>query len=53
MYIEVLTQIGAKAVDQTFTYHVPTNLVDKIEVGKRVKIPFGKMLIIGLYKKLK
>lgn len=47
MYIEVLTQIGAKAVDQTFTYHVPTNLVDKIEVGKRVKIPFGKMLIEG------
>ena len=47
MYIDVLTQIGAKAVDQTFTYSVPLSLRDKIKVGVRVKIPFGKMIIEG------
>ncbi len=47
MYIEVLTQIGAKAVDQNYIYHVPDNLKDKIKVGIRVKIPFGKMILEG------
>ena len=47
MYIEVLTQIGAKAVDQYYTYHVPDNLKDKIKIGIRVKIPFGKMVLEG------
>lgn len=47
MYIEVLTQIGVKAVDQTFTYHVPKDLEDKIKIGIRVKIPFGNMILEG------
>ena len=47
MYIEVLTQIGAKAVDQYYTYHVPEDLKNKIKIGIRVKIPFGKMNIEG------
>ena len=32
MYIEVLTQIGAKQVDQYYTYHVPDIFKDKITV---------------------
>ena len=47
MYIDVLTQIGAKAVDQNYTYHVPDSLKDKIKIGIRVKIPFGKMTLEG------
>lgn len=47
MYIEVLTQIGAKAVDQNYTYHVPDNLKEKIKIGIRVKIPFGKTILEG------
>lgn len=47
MYIDVLTQIGAKEVDQYYTYHVPKSLEDKIKIGIRVKIPFGKMLLEG------
>ena len=47
MYVDVLTQIGAKAVDQNYTYHVPDNLKDKIKVGIRVKIPFGNMTLEG------
>ena len=47
MYIEVLTQISAKAVDQYYTYHVPITLQDKIKIGIRVKIPFGNMVLEG------
>ena len=47
MYIDVLTQIGAKAVDNKYTYHVPDNFKDKIKIGIRVKIPFGKMVLEG------
>ena len=38
MYINVLTQIGAKAVDQNYIYSVPKELTSKIKVGIRVKI---------------
>ncbi len=47
MYINVLTQIGAKAVDQNYVYSVPRDLQDKIKVGIRVKISFGKMILEG------
>lgn len=47
MYIEVLTQIGVKQVDQTFTYHVPKDLEKDIKIGIRVKIPFGNMILEG------
>lgn len=47
MYINVLSQIGVKAVDQTFIYHVPYCLENKIKIGVRVKIPFGNMIIEG------
>lgn len=52
MYIDVLTQIGAKAVDQTFTYLVPKEFQDKIKVGIRVKIPFGRMTLEGFVIKI-
>ena len=47
MYVSVLTQIGAKAVDQTFFYHVPTLLENNIKIGVRVRIPFGNMILDG------
>lgn len=47
MYIEVLTQISAKAVDQYYTYKVSKSMEEKIKVGIRVKIPFGKMTLEG------
>ena len=47
MYVSVLTQIGAKAVDQRFSYHVPKVLEDNIKVGVRVRIPFGNMILDG------
>ena len=47
MYVSVLTQIGAKAVDQTFSYHVPKLLENNIKIGVRVRIPFGNMVLDG------
>ena len=47
MYIEVLCEIGAKAVDNVFIYHVPNKLEESIKIGIRVKIPFGKMILEG------
>lgn len=47
MYVSVLTQIGSKKVDKSFFYHVPLVLEDSIKVGKRVRIPFGNMVLDG------
>ena len=47
MYVSVLTQIVAKAVDQTFFYHVPKLLENNIKIGVRVRIPFGNMILDG------
>lgn len=47
MYVAVLCELAAKAVDQSFIYHVPNELTDRIKVGIRVKIPFGKRQIEG------
>ena len=47
MYVDVLCEIGAKAVDNVFVYHVPMMLEDNIKIGIRVKIPFGKMILEG------
>ncbi len=47
MICEVLVEIKAKNIDKTFTYHIPDNLNDKVEIGKRVLVPFGNRNIEG------
>ena len=47
MYVEVLTQISAKAVDQYYVYSVPEVFRNNIKIGIRVRIPFGKMELEG------
>ena len=47
MYIEVLVELKAKKLDKTFTYKVPSVLINKICVGKRVLVPFGKQKLEG------
>ncbi len=47
MYVSVLTQIGSKKVDKSFSYHVPKGLEDNIKVGVRVRVPFGNMILDG------
>lgn len=53
MYIDVLCEIGAKAVDNIFEYKVPKNLEGNIKIGIRVSIPFGKMSLEGFIINIK
>ncbi|MEW6097515.1 MAG: primosomal protein N' [bacterium] len=44
MYIEVIVGLP---IDKIFTYSVPKELEEDIEIGKRVLVPFGKQHITG------
>ena len=47
MVVGVLVEITSKSVDRIFDYLVPKSLEDKIEIGKRVKVPFGNRTLVG------
>lgn len=47
MYAKVLVQYGVKALDHTFTYHIPDNLKNDVKVGMKVYVPFGNQKING------
>ena len=47
MYIDVLVELKAKKLDKTFTYKVPSNMINDIKVGKRVLVPFGRQKLEG------
>ena len=52
MYAKVIVEIGAKNVDKTFTYIVPSFMESKIKIGARVKVPFGRQLLEGFVMEL-
>lgn len=41
-YAEVILPLSNKSIDRPFTYKVPYKLYDKIQLGMRVIVPFGK-----------
>ena len=47
MKVDVLVELKVKGIDQTFTYLVPDNLKDQIQVGIRVLVPFGRQELEG------
>ncbi len=47
MVVGVLVEITSKSVDRIFDYSVPKSLEPLIEVGKRVKVPFGNRTLVG------
>lgn len=47
MYANVIVEITAKAVDKTFTYKIPEKYQETIQIGSRVKVPFGKQTLEG------
>ena len=47
MFADVLVELKAKRIDKTFTYLIPNNLIDKVKVGIRVLVPFGKQTLEG------
>ena len=53
MFIDVIVELKAKSLDKTFTYKVPDELKQEIEIGKRVKVPFGKQKLEGFILNIK
>ena len=52
MTAEVLVEIRTQGMDKTFTYAVPSDLEDKIKIGVRVLVPFGKQKLEGFVMKV-
>ena len=42
MYAEIILNNDAIEIDKPFTYKVPYELIEKIDVGFRVRVPFGQ-----------
>lgn len=53
MYADILVEIKAKGIDQTFTYKIPDIIKNTIKVGVRVQVPFGKQILEGFVLKIK
>ncbi len=53
MIISVLVEIKFKQKEKTFDYIVPSVMIDKIEIGKRVLVPFGKQKLEGFIIEIK
>lgn len=47
MVAQVLVEIKAKNINQTFTYKIPNELIDKVKKGIRVLVPFGHQKLEG------
>ena len=47
MFADVLVELKAKQIDKTFTYLIPNNLIEDIQIGKRVLVPFGRQKLEG------
>ncbi|MBE6070938.1 MAG: primosomal protein N' [Clostridium butyricum] len=41
MYAEIIINSDAIEIDRMFTYRIPDEFIEKIEIGCRVKVPFG------------
>ena len=53
MTLPVVAVAVARNVDQTFDYVVPANLMEKVKVGQRVLVDFGKEKLEGFITALK
>lgn len=53
MIIGVLVELSNKNIDRVFDYSVPDCFLDKIKLGIRVKVPFGKMELEGFVVEVK
>ena len=53
MVVSVLVEISFNKQEKTFDYLVPDNLVNDIQIGKRVLVPFGKQKLEGFIMDIK
>ena len=53
MVVGVLVELSNKNIDKVFYYKVPDSLKDKIKIGVRVVVPFGRMELEGFILEIK
>ena len=53
MIAGVLVELSNKNIDKVFDYNIPSFLNDKICIGIRVKVPFGRMTLEGFVLEIK
>lgn len=53
MVANVLVEVKAQNIDKTFTYNIPEIFNDKVKVGIRVKVPFGRQTLEGFVLEVK
>lgn len=53
MVVGVLVELSNKNIDKIFDYKVPDDLVEKIKVGIRVEVPFGRQRLEGFVLEVK
>ena len=41
-YADIIIDISTKQVDRVFQYKIPQELIQTVQVGSRVMVPFGK-----------
>ncbi len=46
-YCEVLVDVDAREVDQSFTYKIPAKFINRLDVGSIVLVPFGRRKVNG------
>lgn len=47
MIASIIVDVSSRQVNRSFDYIVPNDLVDVIEIGHRVKVPFGHRDLLG------
>ncbi len=47
MVVGVLVELSNKNIDKVFNYRVPEELEEKVKIGIRVAVPFGRMTLEG------
>lgn len=53
MVVGVLVELSNKNIDKVFEYSVPKLIEDKIQIGIRVCVPFGRMTLEGFVLEIK
>lgn len=46
MIAEIILNSNAKDLDRTFDYEIPNDMIDKIKIGNRVLVPFGRRKVL-------
>ena len=41
-YADIIIDISHEAIDRTFQYKIPDEIIDNLEVGMQVQVPFGQ-----------